>query len=94
MYDVHHRKWLWEDWDYFEKASPIYYATRNRTPTLILHGKDDPRVNPGQSLELYRHLKGSGRRCAFVSTRARGTARPIRGRGWTTRSYAWLDGAY
>ena len=44
MYDVHHRKWLWDDWDYFAKASPIYYATRNRTPTLILHGKDDPRV--------------------------------------------------
>jgi dipeptidyl aminopeptidase/acylaminoacyl peptidase len=57
MYDVHHRKWLWEDWDYFAKASPIYYAQRNRTPTLILHGKDDPRVHPSQSLELYRHLK-------------------------------------
>jgi dipeptidyl aminopeptidase/acylaminoacyl peptidase len=24
---------------------------------LILHGKDDPRVNPGQSREMYRHLK-------------------------------------
>ena len=22
-----------------------------------MHGKNDPRVNPGQSLELYRHLK-------------------------------------
>ncbi|HVS14870.1 MAG TPA: S9 family peptidase [Thermoanaerobaculia bacterium] len=57
MYDVHHLKWLWDDWDYFEKASPIRYARRNRTPTLILHGKDDPRVHPSQSLELYRHLK-------------------------------------
>jgi dipeptidyl aminopeptidase/acylaminoacyl peptidase len=57
MYDVHHRKWLWEDWDYFAKASPIYYVNRNRTPTLILHGKEDPRVSPSQSLELYRHLK-------------------------------------
>ena len=57
MYDVHHRKWLWDDWEYFAKASPIYYATRNRTPTLILHGKDDPRVHPSQSLELYRNLK-------------------------------------
>jgi dipeptidyl aminopeptidase/acylaminoacyl peptidase len=24
---------------------------------LILHGKDDPRVNVGQSRELFRHLK-------------------------------------
>ena len=57
MYDVHHRKWLWDDWEYFAKASPIYYVTRNRTPTLILHGKEDPRVHPSQSLELYRNLK-------------------------------------
>jgi dipeptidyl aminopeptidase/acylaminoacyl peptidase len=57
MYDVHHRKWLWEDWDYFRDASPIFYAKRNRTPTLILHGKDDPRVHPSQSLELYRILE-------------------------------------
>jgi dipeptidyl aminopeptidase/acylaminoacyl peptidase len=57
MYDVHHRKWLWEDWQYFVEASPVYYVTRNRTATLILHGKDDPRVHPSQSLELYRHLR-------------------------------------
>ena len=54
---VHHRKWLWEDWSYFAERSPIYYVKRNRTPTLILHGEDDPRVHPSQSLELYRHLK-------------------------------------
>jgi dipeptidyl aminopeptidase/acylaminoacyl peptidase len=57
MYDVHHLKWLWEDWDYFAQRSPIYYVKRNRTPTLILHGAEDPRVHPSQSLELYRHLK-------------------------------------
>lgn len=57
MYLVHHRKRLWEDWDYFLDRSPIRYVERNRTPTLILHGKEDPRVHPSQSLELYRHLK-------------------------------------
>jgi dipeptidyl aminopeptidase/acylaminoacyl peptidase len=60
MYDVHHRKWLWEDWSYFLERSPIRWVERNRTPTLILHGKDDPRVHPSQSLELYRHLKVLG----------------------------------
>jgi dipeptidyl aminopeptidase/acylaminoacyl peptidase len=54
---VHHRKWLWEDWDYFLKSSPIYYTDRAKTPLLILHGKADPRVHPSQSLELYRNLK-------------------------------------
>jgi dipeptidyl aminopeptidase/acylaminoacyl peptidase len=57
MYLVHHRKRLWEDWDYFIGRSPIRYVQRNRTPTLILHGKEDPRVHPSQSLELHRHLK-------------------------------------
>lgn len=31
--------------------------TQAKTPILILHGKEDPRVHPSQSLELYRHLK-------------------------------------
>jgi dipeptidyl aminopeptidase/acylaminoacyl peptidase len=57
MYLVHHRKRLWEDWTYFLERSPIYYVQRHRTPLLILHGKEDPRVDPSQSLELYRHLK-------------------------------------
>ncbi len=57
MYLVHHRKRLWEDWDYFLQRSPIRHVQKNRTPTLILHGKLDPRVHPSQSLELYRHLK-------------------------------------
>ncbi|MBI3823502.1 MAG: S9 family peptidase [Planctomycetes bacterium] len=57
MFLVHHRKWLWDDWDYFKKASPIAHLDKAKTPLLIMHGKNDPRVNPGQSLEFYRHLK-------------------------------------
>lgn len=47
----------WEDWTKMLERSPIFYAGQCKTPLLILHGKDDPRVNPGQSRELYRHLK-------------------------------------
>ncbi len=54
---VHARKWLWDDWDFFVERSPIRYLDRAKTPLLILHGKDDPRVHPSQSLEMYRHLK-------------------------------------
>jgi dipeptidyl aminopeptidase/acylaminoacyl peptidase len=54
---VHHRQYLWDDWNYFLKSSPIYYLDKAKTPLLILHGKNDPRVHPSQSLELYRHLK-------------------------------------
>jgi dipeptidyl aminopeptidase/acylaminoacyl peptidase len=56
-YLVHSRRHLHEDWQGFLERSPIFHAKEARTPILILHGKDDPRVNPGQSLELYRRLK-------------------------------------
>lgn len=57
MYLVHARKRLWDAWPFFLERSPVYHVQNARTPLLILHGKKDTRVNPGQSLELYRHLK-------------------------------------
>lgn len=60
MYLVHSRKRLWDDWNFFLQRSPIYYAPQCRTPLLILHGREDTRVHPSQSMELYRHLKTLG----------------------------------
>ena len=60
-YLVHARRRPWEDWRGMLERSPIYHAKDARTPLLILHGKDDPRVFPGQSLELFRFLKIQGR---------------------------------
>jgi dipeptidyl aminopeptidase/acylaminoacyl peptidase len=61
MYYVHFGYWPWENkWQHTLEHSPIYYAGKSRTPTLILGGTDDPRVHPGQSMELYRHLKLRG----------------------------------
>jgi dipeptidyl aminopeptidase/acylaminoacyl peptidase len=57
MYHVHHRSRVWEDWQFYLERSPIYHIEKAKTPLLILHGKDDPRVHPSQSLELYRNLK-------------------------------------
>ena len=57
MFLVHQLKRLWDDWDFYLERSPIRHVQKNKTPTLILHGKNDPRVHPSQSLELYRHLK-------------------------------------
>jgi dipeptidyl aminopeptidase/acylaminoacyl peptidase len=57
MFLVHSRKRIWEDYDFFLKRSPIYYAGQAKTPLLILHGENDTRVDPGQSKELYRHIK-------------------------------------
>lgn len=57
LYLVHARKRLWNDWSWFLQRSPVYYADKAQTPLLIMHGAEDTRVNPSQSLELYRHLK-------------------------------------
>ncbi|HLF65629.1 MAG TPA: S9 family peptidase, partial [Saprospiraceae bacterium] len=56
-YLVHARKWVYEDYDFFLKRSPIYYAGQCKTPLMIVHGKEDTRVHPSQSMELYRHIK-------------------------------------
>ena len=57
MYNVHSRKWPWDDWVKMLEVSPVYHVDKANTPTLIMHGEEDTRVDPGQSLELYRSLK-------------------------------------
>ena len=54
---VHSLAWPWENWQQSLERSPIYHLDKANTPLLILHGKDDPRVFRGQSMELYRFLK-------------------------------------
>jgi dipeptidyl aminopeptidase/acylaminoacyl peptidase len=59
-YLVHWGFWAHEDYEKVYDASPVKYAHLNQTPTLILHGTDDPRVHVSQGLELYRALKLHG----------------------------------
>lgn len=44
----------------YAERSPITYVRDAKTPLLILHGKEDPRVDPSQSRMLYRVLKEKG----------------------------------
>jgi dipeptidyl aminopeptidase/acylaminoacyl peptidase len=62
-YLVHTRARPWDEgdkWRFFLERSPIYHVKKARTPILILAGKNDTRVHPGQSMELYRFLKTIG----------------------------------
>ena len=59
-YLVHWGIWTKDNIELIYDRSPVKYASNNQTPTLILHGKEDPRVHPSQSLELYRQLKMFG----------------------------------
>jgi len=90
---VHHRKLLWEDWDYFRDRSPIRYVEKARTPLLILHGKEDPRVHPSQSLELHRHLKTLGRtpvRLVLYPGEGHGNRRAASRLDYSLRQMRWM----
>jgi len=43
--------------DFFMEKSPIQYASKIKTPLLLVHGKDDLRVPLGQAEELFMALK-------------------------------------
>lgn len=60
MYLVHARSYPWDKWQWYLERSPIYWAEQARTPILIMHGAEDTRVHPSQSMELYRYLKVHG----------------------------------
>ena len=57
---VHWNLVMYENYDKYWERSPLKYIDRAKTPTLIVHGAADPRVPPGQSLELYTALKWKG----------------------------------
>lgn len=57
LYLVHSRKRVWDHWQWNLERSPIYHVGNAQTPLLIMHGEDDTRVHPAQSLELFRHIK-------------------------------------
>jgi len=47
----------WEDPEIYAKTSPITYVKNARTPTLIQHGGNDPRVPLPNAYELYQGLR-------------------------------------
>jgi dipeptidyl aminopeptidase/acylaminoacyl peptidase len=91
---VHHRHWLWDDWTYFAKSSPIHHVEKAKTPLLILHGKSDPRVHPSQSLELYRHLKVRGKapvRLVLYPGEGHGNRRAASRLDYNVRMLQWFE---
>jgi dipeptidyl aminopeptidase/acylaminoacyl peptidase len=94
MHLVHHLKQVWDDWDFFRERSPIYHVQKARTPLLILHGKDDPRVHPSQSLELYRHVKLLGRvpvRLVLYPGEGHGNRRACSRLDYNLRMLQWME---
>jgi dipeptidyl aminopeptidase/acylaminoacyl peptidase len=91
---VHARARPWDDWPRTLERSPIYHADRGRTPLLILHGKDDSRVDPGQSRELYRHLRLRGEapvRLVLYPGEGHGNRKAAARLDYALRSLQWFE---
>lgn len=90
---VHFRKHIWEDWDFFLKRSPIYHTDDTQTPLLILDGKEDTRVDPGQSIEMYNHLKTRSDvpvRLVLYPGEGHGNSRSTSKYDYSLRSLRWM----
>ncbi len=64
---VHWNLVMYDHYEIYWERSPLRHIQRANTPTLIMHGAADPRVPPGQSLELYTALKWKGVPVEYVS---------------------------
>ncbi len=91
---VHDDRWPWEAWDHYRETSPLYYAEKARTPLLIMHGEDDTRVHPGQSMELYRYLKvldNTPVRLVFYKDEGHGNRNAAARLDYNLRMMRWFD---
>jgi dipeptidyl aminopeptidase/acylaminoacyl peptidase len=94
LYQVHMRKHVWDDWQLMLERSPIRYVEQARTPLLILHGKQDTRVFPGQSMELYRYLETLGNvpvRLVWYPREGHGNRRAAARLDYTLRTVRWME---
>ncbi len=93
-YYVHWGYWTHENWEDVYSRSPVKYAPGSQTPTLVLHGADDPRVHPSQGLELYRSLKLHGEapvRLIWYNGEGHGNSKNVHRLDYIVRTMEWFD---
>ncbi|TMO96303.1 S9 family peptidase [Pseudoalteromonas sp. S3260] len=90
---VHARSYPWDKWQWYLERSPIYWAGQSETPLLIMHGKDDPRVHPAQSMELYRYMKVQGKdvRLVYYPGEGHGNRKVAAQYDYSLRLMRWMD---
>jgi dipeptidyl aminopeptidase/acylaminoacyl peptidase len=80
-------------WKEYRDQSPITYAAKARTPTLILSTTGDTRVPITQSYRLYHALKDNGVETKFVAFPVGGhfPGDPVRARSVYRHWMEWLE---
>ncbi len=91
---VHSRAWPWDNWERFEQRSPLRHVQNAHTPLLIAAGRDDTRVHPSQSLQLYRYLKLLGEtpvRLVLYPGEGHGNRKSAARYDYTLRVMQWME---
>lgn len=94
MYNVHARNYPWDKWQWMLERSPIYHTDKAKTPLLIMHGKEDTRVHPSQSMELYRYIKTRTEtpvRLVFYPGEGHGNKKSAAQLDYGKRLMRWMD---
>jgi dipeptidyl aminopeptidase/acylaminoacyl peptidase len=47
-------------WEVYQASNPMAFIEQASTPTLLIHGEQDPRVPPNQAMIFYRGLQANG----------------------------------
>jgi dipeptidyl aminopeptidase/acylaminoacyl peptidase len=74
----------------YRDQSPITYATKIKTPTLVMSNMEDFRVPPTQAFMLYRAMKDNGVETEFIGFKGRthASSDPVNSR---ERARLWVD---
>jgi dipeptidyl aminopeptidase/acylaminoacyl peptidase len=88
-----YRGFPWDNAAAIRDHSPIMFAQNARTPTLILHGREDVRVPVEQGQQLYMVLKKVGTTVEFVRypREGHGFLEPNHVRDRYERTLAWFE---
>ena len=65
----------WTNRESYDKWSPSNYATKFKTPTLVVHGQLDYRLDVSEGFQLFTYsaaAEGVRRRCCTSRTKATG----------------------
>lgn len=76
----------------YATRSPIFYVGRARTPTLFLHGEQDPCCPVGQAYEMARGLRARGveTQCVVYPREGHGIRERLHQRDLLERAVAWF----
>lgn len=83
----------WNRKDIYIEQSPLYQADKITTPLLLLHGKEDTNVPPGESIQLFTALKLLGREVEYIEIAGQNhhIMEHNKRKQWTKTIIAWFD---